>query len=73
MADEIDIANDRAMREAESGITAVQARLAGEGQSWCEDCGDDIPEARRKAVTNAIRCHPCQEVVDVKQGGYRRG
>lgn len=29
---------------------------------WCEDCGNQIPEARRLAVPGCETCVPCQEV-----------
>lgn len=31
------------------------------GASHCEDCGMDIPMARRKAIPSATRCVDCQE------------
>lgn len=30
----------------------------------CEDCGEPIPEARRRAVPGCIRCIECQERVE---------
>jgi len=47
------------------------------GESWerCQDCDDDIPEARRKAVPGVRRCVSCQEERDSaerSQGGYNR-
>lgn len=73
MADAADNAYEATEHYEEQGIAAVRDQLAGDGQGWCDECGVDIPEGRRKAMPNAIRCAPCQEVVDVKQGGYRRG
>ena len=29
--------------------------------SHCQDCGEPIPEARRKAVSGCTRCIVCQE------------
>lgn len=68
MADEVDMVTD-AILEA-PGIRAAQisASLQGDGQDECEDCGCEIPEARRAAI-NAIRCVPCQEIVDIKDKG----
>jgi phage/conjugal plasmid C-4 type zinc finger TraR family protein len=30
----------------------------------CEECGDSIPEARRKAVKGVQYCAPCQEALE---------
>lgn len=36
----------------------------GPGLTDCEDCGEPIPEARRKAVPGVRRCVACQEAHD---------
>lgn len=35
-----------------------------ESATECEDCGEAIPEARRKAVAGCARCTECQEIYD---------
>lgn len=35
----------------------------GPSYKYCEDCGDEIPEARRKAI-KCKRCVKCQEAWD---------
>lgn len=40
------------------------AANAGIGQEFCEDCGDEIPMARRQAMPSAIRCVFCQSHVE---------
>jgi phage/conjugal plasmid C-4 type zinc finger TraR family protein len=37
---------------------------AGEGETHCELCGEEIPEARRKALPGARTCVPCQSGAD---------
>jgi len=32
----------------------------GESAFECEDCGEPIPEGRRKAAPGCTRCVPCQ-------------
>jgi len=50
--------------------TALAARAARSGQevpesaTECEDCGEAIPEARRKAVHGCTRCTEYQEIHD---------
>ena len=49
----------------------------GPGLVHCEDCGIEIPAARRKAVPGVRLCVPCQEAQDREAGGFagynRRG
>jgi len=58
-------------------VLAARARLpAGEGETHCVECGEEIPEARRRAVPGAITCVPCQSARDartVSAGINRRG
>lgn len=42
-------------------IGAITSRLTTKGTTYCEECGDPIPEARRKAVPSARLCVSCQE------------
>jgi phage/conjugal plasmid C-4 type zinc finger TraR family protein len=49
----------------ESEVARARSRLgAGEGLRECEDCGDPIPEARRRAVPGVRRCRDCQAETD---------
>ncbi len=58
-------------------LAAARARMpSGEGLEECEDCGETIPLARRKAMIGARTCVACQAARD-KQPSYsginRRG
>jgi len=59
------------------GILTARARLpSGEGAEHCDECGDEIPEARRKALPGARTCVTCQAGRDsriVLVGINRRG
>ena len=59
------------------GVLTARARLpAGDGTSHCIECGDEIPEPRRKALPSARTCLPCQAGRDsriVVAGINRRG
>ncbi len=65
MADFADIA---AAREAEIRADALAARRSapapGATAKECQECGDPIPEARRKAQPGCTRCTGCQEYYD---------
>lgn len=46
-------------------VRDARARLpVGEGLRECEDCGEDIPEARRAALPGARTCIRCQSERD---------
>ena len=59
------------------GILTARSRLpVGEGSEYCLDCGDTIPEARRRALPGATTCVGCQSGRDgriVLVGINRRG
>ena len=47
----------------------------GESLEVCEECGDPIPEARRKVMPGVRLCVVCQSELDKKQSsfsGYNR-
>ena len=49
---------------------------SGAGLTHCQSCGEEIPEARRKAVPGVRTCVPCQSTRDTKavsSGFNRRG
>jgi phage/conjugal plasmid C-4 type zinc finger TraR family protein len=59
------------------GVLTARARLpTGPGTEECVECGDDIPEARRRALPGATTCVACQSGRDsriVQVGINRRG
>ena len=59
------------------GVLTARSRLpSGPGRSECIECGDDIPEGRRKALPGALTCVGCQSGRDkavVLVGINRRG
>ena len=58
-------------------VMRVRARMqAGEGQTHCVACGDEIPPARRSALPGATTCILCQSARDRRPanvGINRRG
>lgn len=65
-------ARDGAVQEqidasVEDAVTRARNRLpVGEGLEECEDCGEEIPAARRRAVPGVRRCVTCQSDVDAQ-------
>ena len=56
-------------------VLAARARMpAGEGAEDCALCGDDIPEARRRALPGVRTCVACQAERDKARamGGINR-
>ena len=58
------------------GIERAKSRLPqGPALTHCENCGAEIPEARRNAIPGVKLCVPCQEANDreIEQfSGYNR-
>lgn len=48
------------------GVALVQARLQGQGAEECEECGIEIPAARRKAYPSAVCCVECQSIREAR-------
>ncbi|RXT55643.1 hypothetical protein B6S44_09360 [Bosea sp. Tri-44] len=58
-------------------VRLARAKLAtGPGEKHCQLCGEEIPEARRKAMPSARTCVDCQSGLDrrlILGGINRRG
>ena len=76
-------AGDNAVQEqidatVKDGIQRARSQLPrGPGLSHCEECEQEIPQARRDAVPGVRLCVVCQEARDIEQAGFsgynRRG
>jgi phage/conjugal plasmid C-4 type zinc finger TraR family protein len=73
-------ARDGAVQEqidasVEDAVELARSRLpTGESLTHCEECGVDIPAARRKAIAGVRLCVACQQEKDQLQGqsGFNR-
>jgi phage/conjugal plasmid C-4 type zinc finger TraR family protein len=57
------------------GVLTARARLpVGDGSTHCIECGEEIPEARRRALPGAHTCVACQAGRDrrIVVGGINR-
>jgi len=48
---------------------------SGESLTHCEECGDEIPEARRQAIAGVRLCVGCQQALDehrANSAGFNR-
>jgi phage/conjugal plasmid C-4 type zinc finger TraR family protein len=66
--DQIDVSVADAVQLARSRLPS------GQGEIHCQECGDEIPEARRKAMPGARLCVTCQSGHDrpASTAGYNR-
>lgn len=64
MADLVDRAQARERELLEDALAQQAAKRARSGPSrtFCSDCGDMIPAARRQAVPGCVRCVDCEEI-----------
>ncbi|MDO9443506.1 MAG: DksA/TraR family C4-type zinc finger protein [Beijerinckiaceae bacterium] len=56
-------------------VKSARARLpAGDGADYCDDCGEDIPKGRRKALPGIRTCVGCQSKRDgaMRPAGFNR-
>lgn len=51
------------------GVAAVRERLQGQGAEECEECGIEIPRARRRAAPWAVCCVDCQGLREGRRNG----
>ena len=59
---------DQIDASVEDAVELARSRLPkGESLTHCEECGVEIPEARRKAVAGVRLCITCQQELDQQQ------
>jgi phage/conjugal plasmid C-4 type zinc finger TraR family protein len=60
----------------EDAVNRARSKLkAGDSRKDCIECGEDIPEPRRKAVPGVQLCIQCQSALDEEEkafAGYNR-
>jgi phage/conjugal plasmid C-4 type zinc finger TraR family protein len=61
---------DQIDASVEDAVELARSRLPkGQSLTHCEECGAEIPEARRQAVAGVRLCVACQEEIDREQAG----
>lgn len=68
MPDPADRATGLEMLERISSVAAVREKLQGQGAEECEECGVEIPAARRRAAPWAVCCVECQSLRERRHG-----
>lgn len=69
MADAADVGNDLMQERLDRILATRPAALVGVSAWWCDDCGDEIPEARREAAPGCHRCAECQGLAERRARG----
>ncbi|MFE0769914.1 TraR/DksA C4-type zinc finger protein [Serratia bockelmannii] len=60
--DNIDDANERAATYLQAQIDAVTKKSSLPAAHECDECGEKIPEARRRTVPGVRLCIDCKEL-----------
>lgn len=63
----IDQANELAQQRIDQAIQAHRINHNAVSAEYCEECGEDIPEARRIAVPGCQTCIECQHLTEFKK------
>ena len=67
---------DQIDASVEDAVELARSRLPqGESLTHCEQCGSEIPAARRAAVVGVKLCIDCQQALDqdqARQSGFNR-
>lgn len=50
--------------QAQNEVAHIQEKLNVKGFLTCEECGDSIPDERRKVYPSARTCVPCQTWIE---------
>lgn len=67
--DPSDKASAQQMLSEMHGVASVVAKMQGQGSDECEECGIEIPAARRKAAPWAVCCVDCQSLREGRRHG----
>ena len=69
----LELAEALANSTVENGVDKIRARVKMRDPKFdglCEECGDEIPEARLD--TGATTCIECQVILEQRQAQFRR-
>lgn len=59
---------DQIEDSVKDAVSLARSRMpAGKGATHCEECGDPIPAARRRALPGTRTCVPCQSERDARR------
>lgn len=65
--DTIDAASELEELQRQAAIQAHRINRNAVSAEHCEECGEDIPQARRIAVPGCQTCAECQSLIEIKR------
>ena len=75
--EEAEIAQIANLNANTAAINAARRQLAKQAEQpsaeECEDCGEDIPKARREMILGVQRCVSCQDIWERRRRMYGTG
>ena len=63
----IDLANELVEQNINHAIQAHRINRNAVSAEYCEECGEEIPLARRVAVPGCQTCAECQGIIELKR------
>lgn len=69
--DNIDQANERTEMYLKAQLDAATKRTTLPAAHECDECGEEIPEARRRTVPGVRLCIDCKELEELNQRTHR--
>ena len=74
--EEAEVAQINNLISNQNAVDLVRSQLAKQAEKpsaeFCEECGEDIPEARRKLVPGVQLCIHCQTKLERIKANYRQ-
>lgn len=65
--DTLDAASELTQQRIEMAVAAHRLNHSAVSATHCEECGDSLPEARRKAYPGCTMCVECQSNIELRK------
>lgn len=65
--DTLDAASELTQQRIEMAVAAHRLNHSAVSATHCEECGDNLPEARRKAYPGCTMCVGCQSDMELRK------
>lgn len=65
--DTLDAASELTQQRIEMAVAAHRLNHSAVSETHCEECGEELPEARRKAYPGCTMCVECQSNMELRK------
>lgn len=65
--DTLDAASELTQQRIEMAVAAHRLNHSAVSATHCEECGEELPEARRKAYPGCTMCVECQSNMELRK------